>query len=416
MSYITREDGVRFVIPSYRDVLSVKKASLLKREILLLAENYGEYIALQKKGINQYEIAFSPDPGALLGETIWQYFKRPRDLIYCEVIPNTSDAILVIVKSGSVYLDGSFPIDSIPEELIVFQTQQNNFDIYLYGDVPISQTPTEGKFSFDATSVKSFTVLDKPVFPTLPLVKTFQLQLVDVVLKAQGIGVLPVKQVTLIVAILAIIWMSWTYLKSHQKEIPISQVFVGVVSPYQVYMNKLSTPNPADQVHEIVNDIALLFTIPGWYPDSFTYIPEDNKGFIASVKSLGARTNLLYDWASKNNVKVKLRTDGFYLSGPLVSGNRVSPLSIYKLDNVIANLIDRLSYIIPGNPLVIGAFQNKGEYMETQITINFNLLSPTTLNAIGKQLKTLPLVLSRVEITVTNGSLSGSIVLTALGN
>ncbi len=413
MSYITREDGVRFIIPSYRDVLSVKKISLLKREILLLASNYGEYIALQKKNVNQYEVAFSPDSGALLGETVWQYFKRPQDLIYCEVIPNTSEAILVIVKSGSVYLDGSFPIDSIPEELIIFQTQQNQFDIYLYGDVPISQTPAEGKFSFDASSVKSFTILDKPVFPTLPIVNVFQLQLVDVALKSQGIGVFPVKQFSLIILTVGFVWMVWTYLTTHKTEIRIPQVLVGVVNPYQVYMDELSSPNPAVQLHEIVRDTGLLFTVPGWYPNSFSY---DNKMFSASMKSLGGRTNVLYDWAAKSKLRVELHTDGFYLVAALVSENRPTPTEIYKLDRVIANLIDRLSYIIRGNPVVISTYQDKGKYFQAQVTINFNDLSPMLLDSVGQQLRMLPLILSKVDVTVTNGNLSGSIVLTALGN
>src|SRR5688572_11892417 len=105
MPYITREDGEHFVIPSYRDVLVVKQKNQLKKEILLLSQSYGEYITLQKKGGNQYEVAFSPDTGYLLGESIWYHFKRPVDLIYCEAIPNTTEAILVIVKSSSVYLD-----------------------------------------------------------------------------------------------------------------------------------------------------------------------------------------------------------------------------------------------------------------------------------------------------------------------
>src|SRR4029079_16909719 len=188
MPYITREDGERFVIPSYRDVITATNSGQLKREIKLLSQSYGEYITLQKKSTNQYEVAFSIDTGYLLGESIWHQFNKPQDLIYCEAIPNTMEAILVIVKSGSVYLDGSFPLDSIPEELIIFLTQQNNFEIYIYGDVPISHEPDAGKFSFEASSVKSFEVLKKPIFPTLPLLKMYQLQLVDQVLKAHGIG------------------------------------------------------------------------------------------------------------------------------------------------------------------------------------------------------------------------------------
>ena len=104
MAYLTREDGEHFVIPSYREVLSAKQKSVLKKDILLLSQSYGEYITLQRKSPVQYEVAFSPDTGYLLGETVWQHFKRPADLIYCEAIPGTTEAILVIVKAGSVYL------------------------------------------------------------------------------------------------------------------------------------------------------------------------------------------------------------------------------------------------------------------------------------------------------------------------
>src|SRR4029078_7907890 len=142
---------------------------------------------------------------------IWHQFNKPQDLIYCEAIPNTAEAILVIVKSGSVYLDGSFPLESIPEELIIFLTQQNNFEIYTYGDVPISKDPEAGKFSFEPSSVKSFTELDKPVFPTLPLLKSYQLQLVDPVLKGQGIGIFPTKQLVTGVILVAAGWLAWSY-------------------------------------------------------------------------------------------------------------------------------------------------------------------------------------------------------------
>jgi hypothetical protein len=122
----------------------------LKKELRLLTASYGEYVALQKKSAATYEVALSPDPGYLLGECVWDYFKRPFDMIYCEAIPNTTEAILVIVKSGSVYLDGSFQIDSIPEELLIFKSQtNNNFSVFIHGNVPISQTEEEGKIAFD---------------------------------------------------------------------------------------------------------------------------------------------------------------------------------------------------------------------------------------------------------------------------
>lgn len=411
MAYLTREDGERFIIPSYRDVLSAKKPTLLKKEITLLASSYGEYITMQKKGTQQYEVAFSPDPGYLLGESIWHYFKRPRDLIYCEEIPNTTDVILVIVKSGSVYLDGSFPADTIPEELIVFQTQQNNFEIYTYGDVPISETTEEGKFAFDASSVKSFKVLSSPVFPTLPTVKAFQLQLVDVVLKQQGIGIFPVKQLVFFVVIVGLGWMAWDYITTHKKEIPI--VAPPPANPYRAYMIALTTPDPSDEIQIVSDQIKLLFSMPGWVAVRVNYA---NGITIADVKSLGVKTRNLFDWAQKNNVQVRLTDKGFNIILTSKVNNRQPPNIIAPLDQVIGKITDNLAMVYPGEHLKAGKFFKKDKYMQAEVDIEFSKVTPITLSLIGQQLRSLPVVLSSISINVTNTNLTGTIALNALGN
>jgi hypothetical protein len=411
MAYITREDGERFVIPSYRDTLSVKKVALLKKEIQLLSTSYGEYITLQRKTTNQYEVAFSPEPGYLLGETVWNHFKRPIDLIYCEAIPNTSEAILVIVKGGSVYLDGSFPLDSIPEELVIFRTQPGNFDIYVYGDVPISRDIEEGKFSLDSSSVKSFTVLDEPAFPTMPVVKTFQLQLVDVVLKQHGIGVFPVKQIAIVAAVFVLLWIAWDFIKGREKTLP--SIVVGVVNPYQLYETALSTPEPAEEIRWLSNAITTLYTITGWYPDSIKY---ENGVLTASMKSFGSRTYMLFDWAQKNNARVMVLSDGFYLVLPGKFSNRLPPSKIYSLNELVSNLTDKLSYIIPKNQMAIGAMLDHGRYQEMQITISFTNISTTTLDLFGKHIKNLPIAMTKTTITTDKGFITGTIVLKAYGS
>lgn len=410
MAYITREDGERFIIPSYRDVLSAKKESLLRREVLLLSQNYGEYIALQRKNVNQYEVAFSPDPGYLLGESVWSYFKRPQDLIYCEAIPNTFEAVLVIVKNSIVYLDGSFPLDSIAEELVIFRTQQNNFNIFIYGDVPISQTPEEGKFAFDGSSVKSFTVLDKPVFPTLPVVKAFQLQPVNTVLKSRNLGQLPIKKILLAIVLLGIIWMAYTYISTHKKELPVS--FINVSNPFQGYINILTSPDPAEEVHWIANFINQLYTIPGWLPDAVDF---NGNQIRVSVRSMGARTDLLTAWANANRIGIDITTKGINLTLNTGFMNRYSPRTYSKLDSVVTNIVDAMSYIIPGNNIAVTNAINRGQYSERDITINFTDVTTTTLDLISRQLKNLPLVLTKMSIKISNGRLTGSIALKALG-
>lgn len=412
MAYITREDGERFVIPSYRDVLVIKKQALLRREILSLSASYGDYITLQRKNVNQYEVAFSPEPGYLLGETVWNYFKRPQDLIYCEAIPNTAEAILVIVKAGNVYLDGSFPIDAIIDELIIFRTQQNHFDIYINGDVPISKVPEPGKFALDASSIKSFTVLDKPVFPSMPVSKTFQLQLVEQVLKAKGIGVFPVKQIVAGIIALGAIWMGWIFLTAHKKEIPV--VLIRAANPYQGYIDALSTPDPSLQIRWVASNLWLLTTIPGWSPQTIDYtFPK----LTASVKSNGARTNLLLEWANENHANVLITANGFSVAIISGLGNRLEPNTISQLDLMIAKMIDSMSYITPGNNLQILPAVNKGSFFEREIKITISNITPTTLDLIGQVFKNLPLVLTNISITMNHdGTISGIISLRALGN
>lgn len=411
MSYITREDGERFVIPSYRDVLSAKKPALLRKEILLLSSNYGEYITLQRKNINQYEVAFSLDSGYLLGETVWHYFKRPQDLIYCEAIPNTSEVILVIVKSGSVYLDGTFPSDAILDELVIFLSQQNNFEVYIHGDVPISETPEQGKFSLNERSIKSFTILEDPVFPVLPTVKAFQLQLVDAVLKSKGIGVFPAGKWIAALAVLLFAWMVYWFFSRTEQELP--QIIVEATNPYQQYIISLASPDPAAQIHWIANNVHVLLTIPGWKPESVDF--ENNK-LRALVRSQGVMTTMLYDWAKKNNATIEISTIGFYVVMDGVFANRRPPTNVMVLNKQVATLLDNLSYLFKDNVLTVGELTTKGRYGERELTIKFTDITPLTLDSIGQKLKDLSLVLIKVSIKMNNGNLTGSITLKVLGS
>lgn len=411
MPYITREDGEHFVIPSYRDVLTVKQKSQLKKEILLLSQSYGEYITLQKKNATQYEVAFSPDTGYLLGESIWHNFKKPLDLIYCEAIPNTTEAILVIVKSGSVYLDGSFPLDSIPEELIIFLTQQNNFEIYTYGDVPISQEPEAGKFSFEASSVKSFTVLDKPVFPTLPLLKIYQLQLVDPVLKSQGIGIFPTKQIVMLILFAGLAWGAYTIITSKKAAVraPVQQI-----NPYQGYLDALRSANPDQEISLLVNRIDLLLQIPGWTVREIKYLRNN---ITAGVLSNGGSVAELYAWASANKASVVIKKTGISLTMFVDTTSRPQPTTIYSVPKVVAALVDRLAKVVPGNHLELGDFIKKGVYTTVQVKVSLDSISPVILDLIGKQFNGLPLVLHDVTLSQDEkGSMKGSITIDALGS
>jgi hypothetical protein len=412
MAYIAREDGEHFVIPSYREVLSAKQKSLLKRDILTLSQSYGEYITLQQKSPIQYEVAFSPDTGYLLGETVWHQFKRPPDMIYCEAIPGSTEAIMVIVKSGSVYLDGSFPMESIPEELIIFLTQENNFEIFIYGDVPISQTPENGKFNFEPHAVKSFTVLDAPAFATLPLLKQYRLQLVEPVLKAHGIGVFPIQKIVLVVAGVWLLWMAWSYLLKPAPEV-VQVVEQPKENPYQLYNDALTTPAPDLEAKQVLAYLQLLFTMPGWDVKSVEY---ERGTFNAAVVSNGSKAATLIDWANRNGATVEIKREGLFVMIKPSFPKRPIPPNIYPLKNVLANFIDRLSLVYPGNHLQVGELSKKAVYTQVEITVSFNGITPVIFGLISEQLQSLPITLKKISMTVTNGSLTGSIIFDALGS
>jgi hypothetical protein len=412
MAFITREDGEHFVIPSYRDVLTAKQKSQLRKDILLLSRSYGEYITLQKQNASQYEVAFSSDVGYLLGESVWHHFNKPQDMIYCEAIPNTADALLVIVKSGSVYLDGSFSLDSIPEELIIFLTQQNNFEIYIYGDVPINEQPEAGKFSFEASSVKSFTVLDKPVFPTLPLLKIYQLQLVDTVLKAQGIGVFPVKPILSLLVLAALAWAVYSYFLA--KPAVVVQEEVPVVNPYQAYLDALKSPAPDEEIANLIQKLKIFIQLPGWNVKSVKYI---HNNLNVTVMSQGGKVEDLFAWAKNNKVNMFIRKSGIFLSTYVAATKRPIPTTIYSTPKVIARLVDKLAEVYPGNRLELGEFINKGVFTQVLVTIRLQDISFVVLNLIGQQLKDLPIALHDVSFTLDESSeVTGSITMDVLGN
>lgn len=413
MAYIQQEGGERFVIPSYRDVIA-KRKSQLKTDILQLSSKYGEFLSFQRRGLAQFEVAFSNDAGYLFGECVWSYFKNPKDLIYCEAIPDTTEAYLVIVKNGSVYLDGIFPFENIAEELLVFTTQKNDFEIYLYGDVPISLEPTEGKFSFEASLVKAFTFLDAPLFYRLPVVQAYQLQLVDVVLRQQGIGIFPVKYVILLTVILGLLWMGYSYLTLHKKKIPIVTRAPVFENPYIDFNKALTTPAPDQEITQVIQEVNGLLTLPGWTLTEMNY-SEGKINF--NVQSLGASTYALFQWAAHKAVQVEITPQGFSLLkvlDPPLKGREL-PTKIYPLDLVMSSLIDRLALVVPGNILQVEAYKSVKAFKQTRITIKLNDVSPETVIILASQLKEMPLVLTSMAFKINHG-LTGTIILQALGS
>ncbi|HVE43766.1 MAG TPA: hypothetical protein VNC84_01320 [Gammaproteobacteria bacterium] len=411
MSYLTREDGTRFVIPSYREILIYKQESQLKKEILSRCEDYGEYIVLHKKGPLQYEAAFSADAGYLLGESIWFHFKKPLDMVYCEALPDSNEVLLVIVRAGSVYLDGSFSRDAVADELLIFLTEKNHFDIFIHGDVPISQTPEEGKFSFNESSIKSFSVLTAPAFPKLAVLKQNQLRLVDVVLKSHSIGVFPVKKVAAISAILLVGWMLYVYVTSEKAPEYVAPV---QVNPYQAYYDTLKAPLPEEEIKRFVEQVSVLLGMPGWVIKQVSY---GDRKLSAQVISHGGSMQMLMDWAQQTGFKVLLKPEGIMITRDMVIENRPFNDAIYPLDETMARFMDKLALIYPGNHIRISSFKQKENYTDILFGIELGSDTPLMFGLLADQLSELPFVLKNITVKMdeSTGHLSGTINIEAVG-
>lgn len=413
MSYIAREDGEHFVIPSYRDVLTAKSTTAVKKEVMTLSQSYGEYITMQRKGQLQFEIAFSPDVGYLLGETVWYKFNRPVDMIYCEAIPNSTEAILVIVKNGSVYLDGSFPVDNIPEELVIFLTQQNNFEIFIYGDVPIAATSTEGKFSFDDSSVKSFTVLDEPVFNSLPLIAAYHLQPVDVTLKAVGIGGLPIQAVFIGIGGMILAMLTYSYVISPMFEEKKTQEIPMEVNPFAAYVSALNSTAPDEAMKAMLDELLVLQRAPGWYPVKMEYKTDT---ISATMFTQSGNMQKLYDFSQKNNLAITTKQAGVILSVKPKFAKRNKPKVIYPLKEVIITLIDKLFATNPNYALFnISDTKASGPFANSKITVRVQNLTPDIMVFMARQLEGLPLTIDSFSVNVHDGLLTGQFVIYAYG-
>jgi hypothetical protein len=87
-----------------------------------------------------------------------------------------------------------------------------------------------------------------------------------------------------------------------------------------------------------------------------------------------------------------------------------------ELQPAIALFTDRLATVLPGNAMSLNAYKPHNVYTDVQTTIQFSAISLDVLDLIAQQFNDLPFVLNGVSLTVaTDGSVSGSIILTALG-
>jgi len=430
MPTVTRDDGVQFAVRAYRELLTAKSASLIKREIRLLERSHGSYAQLFPQPDGQLEAVFSRDPGYLLGETVANHFDNPADLIYCERLGDSDDVLLVVVRSGSVYLDAKLSVDNLIDELTSIGYVGHHFQVYLYGELPIGATEEEGLFSFPQEAVESFEYLDSPVFDSLPSLRQFELMPVSrAISKAKVGGRSPLTLLLLIIVALLLGYLVYDYMvptttPTVTKPVTEAGKPEKPINPYEQFELALQKPSPVEQLSEIVKDINSVSTIPGWEVASFSYT---RSGMRFTFNSVGGTLAMLHDWGRVNKYPINIATNNFTLYLPSKVKSRSKPTQIANAQAVYLELIKRVSHVLylPDGGQSQGASQDtlvqfvsaqsQGNFREIRVAVNFTNIAPQTFVMLGHQLQGLPINLEQVNATSADGLFSGKIDLVIVG-
>ena len=156
----------------------------------MLVERHGHFVHILKRYTDHYKIAFSPQPGYLLGESIKHYFDWAQNLIFSERLPRRPELLLlVVIREGRVYLDRLIPANKVAAKLMSLLSDTQPYQVVTSGEVPIQQSSHEKEvFVPPPDLVDSFEELNEPLFPRLPAISSLQLLPFSLVLKTLKIN------------------------------------------------------------------------------------------------------------------------------------------------------------------------------------------------------------------------------------
>ena len=413
MSTLVRSDGTQFVMQAYRELLSATKKSKIVQEIRLLAEQQGQYVRLFKKGQSQYEAVFSTEPGCLLGESVLHYFGEPKNLIYCEALPDSAQILVVVVRSESVYIDAQILGSSLQSELLPLMTGDLKYRIVTSGNVPLRKAESFGTFRFPKDLIESFETLEEPLFPQLPALKSLQLQPLPLALKSEHLN-LGFSTPAIIIVTIALVVGGWWWLTPRQADIlPLHQPVLRKLSnPYAPYYRALATPAPDKQLTKMADVIKQLYLLPGW---TATKLHFNGKRYHIHVTPDGGELSLITQWAKEHHYRFHLNSQGAEITYQPQLVSRPKPTTLYSNEQVVIQLVDQLDKLLHHSSVNLGASQQRGNVQETLLTVHLDSVSPELLDLVSRELGHLPLELTSVDINLHSGLMSGTIQLSVWG-
>ena len=412
MSTLVRSDGTQFVMQAYRELLSAKKRSQMVQEIRLLAEQQGQYVRLFNRGQGQYEAIFSTDPGYLLGESIWHYFNEADNLIYCEALPDSAQILVVVVRSGAVYIDSQILASNLQSELLPLMTGDLQYRIITSGNVPLRKAESFGTFRFPRDLLASFEILDEPLFPRLPALMSLQLQPLPLALKSEHLN-LGLSTPTTLVLVMALIFGGWWLFTPQTDVTPLHGASLKKLSdPYFAYFQALSSPAPDQQLLEIRHKMNELYLLPGWRA---TQLSLQHQSYQIHLIPDGGEMRFLSQWANQRHYRFHLTQRHIELTANSALEARANPRLLYSSEQVVTRFVDQMNRLLHHPSVSLGASSRQGDVNEMKLTIHLDGASPDLLDLVSRQLKGLPMQLTSATINLHSGLMSGTIQLSVWG-
>lgn len=406
MSILTRDDGVQFVMQAYRELLTYKKKSLASQRTRDIAAQQGQFVRLFKKEAGQYEAVFSRDPGYLLGESVKHYFNEIQNLIFCESLSNTSDLLVVVIRTGSVYLDAIIPIKNLRHELLPLLTSPQGYQVITSGYVPLK----ENGLHFPKELLSALETLDEPLLSRLPTLRTLQLLPLPLALRTERLTHRTLPIATMAVLILMVVSGIWSLFPKPHATPPITTQ--AAIDPYDDYYRALSTPSPNQQLAELTQTINRLYALPGW---TVTTIHFDGLQYQMTVSSEGGNLESLRTWAKQHEFHYLLTPDAAILTLFSQASKRTKPKVIYPSQDIVTLLIDKLDILLQGKHITLQKITQRGKAHETSMAILLKDASPQLLTFIGQALQDLPVAIHDAHFRITPGILNGIINLSVWG-
>ncbi len=415
MPIIEREDGIHFAVYTYRELILSKRASLLRQEFALLQKENGNYARFFEQETGDIEVVFAQEQSYLLAETIWFYFDQPNNFIFCEALPDDENAILVVARGGSIFLDSKVPVSGLIDEFISLAGSENAYEIFISGDsIPLAQKSSDEKYAFPPDLVKSFTELDTPVFPLLEPDKDLALLPVNEAFKELSVAKSKMPQIIIGAVIFGLVFFGlYDIFKPAEKvEVPVSIFKPPPRDPYAAYKAALATPAPDQLIAAMTDAIAKVSTVPGWQISQLNYSKQT---LITTLQSIGGTTHMLVDWVELTHVVMHGEGNNATVMVTTKVPNRSPPKKIYQARFLVADVFDALNRVLPPGSVTIGDYDTYKNYVASSMSVTFSEITPNVLNLVGKQLANLPINLGAIDATIRGGLLTGSFDMQILG-